>query len=277
MRKFYIEAGNGIRYDLQDKSKCFLNSPNGLGFKKNNSYIEVGDYFVIDNSKNSQKQISGELIFVGDWYKNYNEFIKFIKSYDNYRLVYKYDENDYYIDVDIVSIDKGDTGGNKYLKCDIQMNSKSLFYTSTEQTITIEQVEVLPQWDFTFDLTFQDTVLQSIDINNQGQTKSSFEFELKGVVIDPILKLYVNNEKVNELPFDINLSSGESLLFGNKDNDLYVLKKDSGGNITNAFSSLDLSNDNWFKLPIGESSISFDAQGTISEVKFTYYENYEAV
>lgn len=83
MRRFYIQAGNGLRYDLQNKNKCFLNFPKGLGFEKDNSYVNVGNYFVIDDSKNEQKKISGELIFSGDWYANYKEFITFIKSYND--------------------------------------------------------------------------------------------------------------------------------------------------------------------------------------------------
>ena len=162
MRKFYIQASNGLRYDLQDRNKCFLNSPKGLGFEKDNSYINVGNYFTVDDSKNGQKTISGSLIFKNDWYANYKEFITFIKSYSDYKLVYKYDDIDYYIDIDIVEVTKGDTEGNKYLECDIEMLSKSLWYKQTSITRTIEQSDELPQWDWRFDLMFNDETLFNI-------------------------------------------------------------------------------------------------------------------
>ncbi len=277
MRKFYIQASNGLRYDLQDRNKCFLNSPKGLGFEKDNSYVNVGNYFTVDDSKNGQKSISGSLIFKNDWYANYKEFITFIKSYSDYKLVYKYDDIDYYIDIDIVEVTKGDTEGNKYLECDIEMLSKSLWYKQTSITRTIEQSDELPQWDWRFDLMFNDETLDKIDINNQGQVETPFEFELFGVVEGLTLDVYQNGEKINTLTFNVDLDDGESLLYGNKDNNLYIYKK-SNGVLINAFDSVDLANDNWAKLPIGETSLQFNADvGTISSVTITYFEEYEAV
>lgn len=277
MRKFYIQADNGLRFDLQNKSKCFLNAPEGLGFVKDNSYINVGNYFTIDDSKNEQKSIGGSLIFKGDWYNNYKEFITFIKSYNDYKLVYKYDDNDYYIDIDIIEVEKGDTGGNKYLECNIEMKSKSLWYKQNSITRTIEQAEELPQWDWRFDLTFNDETLDRIDINNQGQVETPFEFELFGVVEGLSLDVYKNGEVINTITFDVELEDGESLLYGNKDNNLYVYKK-SDGVLTNVVDCLDLDNNNWEKLPIGETALKFNADiGTISSVTITYFEEYEAV
>lgn len=277
MRKFYIQAGNGLRYDLQDRNKCFLNSPKGLGFSKNNSYVNVGNYFTVDDSKNNQKSINGSLIFKGDWYANYKEFIEFIKNYSDYKLVYKYDENDYYIDIDIIGVEKGDTDKHTFLECGIEMKSKSLWYKQTSITRTIEQSEELPQWDWRFDLTFSDETFDKIGIDNQGQVETPFEFELFGVVEGITLDIYQNGEIINTITFDIDLSDGDSLLYGNKDNNLYVYIK-SNETLTNAFDCLDLSNDNWTKLPVGETSLKFHTDmGTISSVTITYFEEYEAV
>lgn len=157
------------------------------------------------------------------------------------------------------------------------MKSKSLWYKQTSITKTIEQTATLPQWDWAFDLMFNDTTLDKIDISNQGQVETPFEFELNGIVEGITLEVYKDNKKINEIPFDITLASGESLLYGNRDNDLYVYKK-SGSVLTNVFDNLDLSKDNWAKLPIGETKLQFKADvGNITSVKITYFEEYEAV
>lgn len=277
MRKFFIQAGNGLRYNLQNRNKCFLNEPSGLGFAKDNTYISVGNYFIVDDSKNEQKTISGILLFNNDWYANYKEFITFIKSYSDYKLVYKYDDNDYYIDIDIISVEKGDTAGNKYLECNIEMQSKSLWYRVNSITRTIEQIAELPQWDWNFDLRFNDVTLDKIDINNTGQCETSFEFELNGVIDGITLQIFKDGIVINEITFDIELTSSDSLIYSNKDNDIYLYKK-TGNTLTNVFDCLDLEKNNFAKLPIGESSIKFTSElGNIASVTLTYFEEFEAV
>lgn len=279
MRKFYIETKEGLRYDLQNKNKCFFNNPSGLGFAKTNTYVDIGDYFAIDNSKYSQKMITGELIFINDYYKNYNEFIKFIKSSSDYKLVYNYDDTDYYIDIDIISVEKSDTKKKKYLNCNIIMASKSLWYKATQKIISITEKEGnSSNWDVEFDFSFYDNLFDNITINNQGQIETPFEIEIEGAITNPKLEVYQNNEKINELNIYISTENiNDKILYGNKDNNLYIYKEVNGIK-TNAMSSLLLENNNWFKLPIGTSIIKISSEiGTITSVKVTYYEEYEAV
>lgn len=277
MRKFYIEANNGLRYNLQNE-KCFLNSPTGLGFSKNTTYATVGNYFIIDNIQNAQKNITGQLVFMGDYYTNFKEFVDFSKAYKEYKLVYDANGTEYYIDIDIVSLSKSDSQRKGCLICDLSFLSKSLFYKKTENKYHLTPSNIGSRWDVDFNFMFTDEIPGQVLVDNSGHVPSSFEFEILGPVENPSLEVYEEGILVNDILFTVTIENGESLIFGNKDNNLYVyIKNLSTGDLTNAFETLDINNENFFKLRVGSSLLSFSGESPIPELSLTTYEEYEAV
>ena len=276
MRKFYIENDKGQRYDLQDVNKVILKNPSGLGATYNLTYSEVGAYFVKNSGKKAQQQIVGELLFVGDAYSNYREFGNFMKANSEYKLVYDIDGNEFLIDIDLQTINKGEKNNlNGTLDCLVLFNSKSLYYKRVDQTYQLEASLEGSRWDMVWDFQFTDQTPATLDIVNDGQVPASFDFIIYGSTLNPTVYVYQDGVIINSIDFTIDLQAGEKLLFSNKDDNLLVLLDDGAGNVTNAFYTLDIENDNFFKLPVGSTRLEFNTN--VPQLDFTLYKQYEVI
>lgn len=85
-RKFKIKNSQGDYYYLTEKNyKHFLNSPAGLGFRKNLTSTRVGNRVKISKSEYEFPSVSGEMIFYSERnekkYDEYAEFINFTSYY----------------------------------------------------------------------------------------------------------------------------------------------------------------------------------------------------
>ena len=278
MRKFYLEADNGLRYDFQNPKKCILESPTGLGFSKTNTYEKVGETFLKNSSDSNQKNITGILHFTGDYYKNFQEFANFIKTYADYKLIYEINNTEYFIDVDIQELTKSDSQRANMLSCNISFLTKTLFYKKIKNNYFLSTPEDCSKWNVKFDFFMIDDIPAIIDVKNKGHTDSSFDFELIGPLVNPTLKFIKDNKVINSIEFKVNLGSEEKLLYSNRDNNLYVIKINSNGIEEKALDCLDLKNDNFMKIPKGMTKLSFTAENTsVSKLTLNVYEEYEIV
>lgn len=87
-----------------------LNSPEGLGYGYDIQYSQIGNNFIQNIRKLIQGQISGELIFKK--YDNYKKFVDFVEATKYLRFVYRVPfeggYTEYFKDIDISNIDKGE-------------------------------------------------------------------------------------------------------------------------------------------------------------------------
>ncbi len=256
MRKFYIEAENGLRVDLQS-NKYFLHLPNGLGVKYDTAFSKVGEYYIKNSQELSQKVISGDLIFRNEYYKNYKSFIDFMSKYKKYSLVYAIENQEYYIDIVLNSIGKGDTQGKDYLSCPIEFSALSSFYKKITKTYALRSEANQNRWDISWSkgLLWQDATSGVLTVTNNGQSDSAWVIRINGACINPIITIATSDNRILEIPFNIELAGDEYIELSTIDNDLYCIKGTPTGTV-NAFDILDFSNDNFIKLPIGENEIT---------------------
>jgi len=276
VRQLFIEANNGLRFDLMDK-KHFLNLPSGLGFAQKSSYSKIGEYFIANNQELSQKSVQGEMIFTGNWYRNYLEFATFIKQYSSYKLVYGVNNQEYLIDIDFQMVSKGDTRGAPFLNCPVMLLAKSLFYRSITREYEIQEEANENRWDLNWSsgIRWQDSVAGVLSIRNQGQVPSAWAIEIEGAVNNPRITIWneFGTEKV--INFNIEIGINEKLRFSTVDYDLHCQKVTSTGEIVNILDALDYQNDNFVKLDIGANTIT--VEDSIPKAKFTLFESYVAI
>ena len=280
VREFYMENETGQRFSMMDIEKgCFLSSPNVLGYSYDIEYEQIGDNFIQNIRKLTQGQISGELIFKK--YDNYKLFVDFIEGAVSLKIVYKVPFNEGYIeyfkDIDISTVEKGEIGTDGVLRVPVTFNCKSLWYEAKEVVYTIDSISNEVRWDFTWDSIFTAYDNRNIIFKNKGHAEAPFKLELNGEVISPIITILEDDIEVNKLSLDgLVVLDGETFVYNTKETEQEITKVSKTGR-TNLFSFLNPNFINFFKLRKGASTIRLEADGEITSGKITIYVQYKAV
>ena len=117
MRKFFLENEYGVRLNLNSPEVGFLTSPSGLGYSMSANYVNIGNSYLNSYMNTNQAEIKGTLVFGGrSPYENYEKYVDFVNSAQKLRIVYVPLTGEYFRDVDMVSIDKGEMGKKKKTK-----------------------------------------------------------------------------------------------------------------------------------------------------------------
>lgn len=283
VRQFYIENSLGKKYELTNRNfKTFLDSPQGLGYVKNLTTLRLGNQELTTNEQLSMPSVSGTLMFydkLGNAYQDYIDFIQFAR-YTPLKLYYQPPNllSPYYIDCEIVQLDKGEYQREGYLSCAVVFYGTSLWKNSQSYVYEISKVngEGGKYYDLVRPYYYAGNSLNSIVINNNGDVPVGFTFEINGSVTNPRLTAVQNDVTYGLLKlngtFDYcKIDSNDTM------QSIYLENEDSV--IANPLSYQDLSiadgvaNITFFKLKAGQSDISFSCDkisafdGTI---KFTW-------
>lgn len=276
MRKFYLINEKNIRYNLQDiRNSAFLTDTSGLGYDNGLHYVKVGNTFKLEAREQKQDVISAIINFQG--YDKYQEFINYIESSENLRLIYKPIDAEYYRDVDFDSISKTEKSG-LWLRCSIRFNCKGLYYTEDNKRFTLETIQGESRWPLPLPFTFNDYSSISIEYNNLGHTDSEMLAEIYGYISRPAIELYVDGKLKYKVLFDVVVEIGQRLLYSAKDGDNYVMLEDTDGTQTNIVKCLKLENDNFFKIPKGQSILKVTSDtGVLNKAVFRILTAYKGV
>lgn len=148
MRKFYLENEYGVRLNLNSPDVGFLTSPSGLGYSMKANYVNIGNSYLNSYMNTNQAEIKGTLVFGGrNPYESYEKYVDFVNSAQKLRIVYVPFTGEYFRDVDMVSIDKGEMGKG-VLSCAVSFKCRSLFYINKEDRFVIERSEGELRFDF---------------------------------------------------------------------------------------------------------------------------------
>lgn len=281
IRNFYFENEIGQRIDCQKiNGNLFFYNVTGLGYEEEIEYVQIGNNFVPNKSKIKQNQICGDLEFYNMTYDEYCNFVDFILTAKELKLVYIPKRNrrtEYFRDIDLFKIDKAEEDEYNILSCPIAMNAKSLWYEQKEIVYDIKTQENEVRWNFRFNSKFVNYNNRNIIFENKGHAEAPIKLEMMGYLINPSILISVNGKELYGLHLNLTLLEGEKLLYFTKDTDLYIYKQDAEGNLTNLFEDLDLNRVNFFKLPKGLCEISLTAENNVQNAKLTIYVEYKAV
>lgn len=277
MRKFYVENEKNERFSLWG-NRVYMVEPEGLGVKHTASYIRIGNTFLRNNRHIEQSEIGGTIEFMDPGAnKRFVDFYNFCSSASELYLVYDPGDGTEYIrDIDISEVGKTErTGGT--LPISINFACKSLYYLRNNNRFTFEPAENEKVYDYSYDFVYGDYSSYSTSILNNGHVEAPFECTIHGYCINPMFQIIKEKEVLFEVSFPVIVNEGEYIRYSSRDGMLEATLH-SGSTETNLMPLLDIRKDNFFKIPVGSSTLTFKSDNESKNfIDVTIYKMYEVV
>lgn len=280
-RKFYIRNEYGQIWDLNSSRSGFFTSPAGLGFNKEANYISIGSRFISGEVRDSQMHVTGTIKFGRDGdktpYEVQREFIQFTELASKLELVYETPAGTYYREVDFVSLGKTEKAAG-LLPCDVDFACKTLFYDNQIDRFIVTRADGELRYSFRYPARFNDYANRKVLVTNNGHIEAAFTAEIFGYTEHPRIVALRNKEEIARVEFDTILENGEKILFSTVDGNIYCYRQDEDGNLTNFTYSLDINNENFFKLPLGDTQLVIESDTAVTNrTIFEIYRYYRTV
>ena len=277
MRKFYLENENNERFSLWG-NRVYMVDPSGLGIKHETSYIRIGNSFLRNKKHISQSKIGGKIEFIDPGAnKKFNEFYDFCSAASALYLVYDPGDGTEYIrDIDITDVEKTErTGGT--LPITVNFACKSLFYLRNNNRFTFEVAANEKAYDYTYDFVYGDYGSYTAQFLNNGHVEAPLECTIHGYCVNPMIQITRDKKVLYEVLFPVIVNEGEYIKYSSRDGMLEATLH-SGSTVTNLMPLLDIQKDNFFKIPLGSSMISFKMDNESKNfIDVTIYKMYEVV
>ena len=103
---------------------------------------------------------------------------------------------------------------------------------------------------------------------------------MEGQLVNPEIQLYVEGQLVQSVPFNITIETGQKLLYGTRENDFYIKRKNTNGTYTDLFNLdvINFANDNVIRLPQNKScELRLTADNDVLHAQVTILAFYKAV
>lgn len=277
MRKFYVENERKERFSLWG-NRVYMVDPSGLGVKHEAAYIRIGNSFLRNKMNISQGEIGGKIEFLDpDANKKFNDFFNFCAAASALYLVYDSGDGVEYVrDIDISEVGKTErTGGT--LPISVSFACKSLYYLKNNNRFVFEKTENEKRYDFQYDYAYSDYGTYEAIIHNNGHVEAPFDCVIYGYVANPSIHIIKDGETIYEVVFPVAVEEGEYIRYSSRDGQLEATLV-HGASETNLMPLLDITKDNFFKIPAGTSTIVFSSSTESTNViTATVYKMFEVV
>lgn len=282
IRKFSLLNEYNQEFALNDVRTGFLDSPAGLGWEANYSYTQFGTAFISNEITDKQAQISGTLVFAtAAPYTAKQQFIRFVRDAKKLAIKWTTTAGTYLKDVDLVRFGLSEIGDGGILECDVLFMAKSLWYSPTVLTLvvgasTVGETETI--WPIEFPAVWRALSSGTVVANNDGSNPAAIQIVFYGPIANPVVKLYQDGVELAKLVITKTITAGEYIYYSSRDTDLYCYSVSTLGVVTNLMPSLSILNENFFKLPVGESTLAFSADSAITAtIQTKVFREYKAV
>lgn len=277
MRKFYVENEIHERFSLWG-NRVYMVDPSGLGIKHDVSYIRIGNSFLRNKMNVAQSKIGGKIEFIDPGAnEKFRDFYKFCAAASKLYLVYDPGDGTEYIrDIDIAEAGKTERTGAT-LPISVDFNCKSLYYLRNNNRFTFEPVANEKRYDYAYDYVYGDYGTYRASIYNDGHVDAPFECRIYGYCANPIIRILKDDEVLKEVYFPVAVEDGEYIRYSSRDGMLEATLV-SGSRETNLMNLLDITKDNFFKFPVGNSDIVINSSSeSTNAITVTIYKMYEVV
>lgn len=269
IRKFYLVNSIGQTQTLTDKgTRVFMNEPNGLGYSNSLNTVTRPDFLTLVSTEQAFGTISGEVIFYdtdnADRYQKYNDFVTFL-TYAPLKFYYELPlstPETYYCDVELLSIEKSESGTDNFMRCQISLQMLSR-WKGAKVTLTGSG--------------------STYTITNDGHIPVGFEITIEGSMENPYFTLEQDGEVYGEAKFD-DATAFDSVYVNSADGQQNVVLMQGGSVIANPLSYQDLSISNgsiyvtFVKLARGESTLTIGMDsGSVTSVSIAFEPIYRSV
>ena len=277
MRKFYVENERNERFSLWG-DRVYMVEPAGLGVAHEAAYIRIGNSFLRNKIHVAQSKITGKIEFMNPGANNrFNEFYNFCAAASSLYLIYDPGDGVEYVrDIDIANVDKTERSGGT-LPISIGFNCKSLYYLKDNNRFVFEKAENEKRYDYQYDCTYRDYGTYEALIDNTGHVEAPFDCAIYGYVANPSIRVIKDSETIYEVVFPVVVEAGEYIRYSSRDGHLEATLV-SGSEEINIMHTLDIEKDNFFKIPVGKSTIVFSSTAESTNViTATVYKMFEVV
>lgn len=277
VRKFWFVNANNVQYNLTDvEIKTFLSNPIGLGFQKELTIDRLGNQAKISSNVAVMPQPSGELLFYKDAnagvYGDYYAFIQFAKL-KPLRFYYQTPNSfeAFYIDCEILSLDKSEISNDGILRCPITIQGLSFWKNANEHILKVEEVvEGGKIYPFVYPYTYEGNSFAHIDLQNNGTLDCGFTFEINDEITNPVLSLFQNDIKYGEIRID---GTYDKIVVDTRDSQQYIYLEHNGSAIANPTSKFILTGNGEYATPFpklkeGQNVLTFSFGGIFTKAVY---------
>lgn len=255
-RQFRLINSVGEEYDLCDLAHAFY-APDGLGFSRNISTMQVGDAFAPVENKLAQQVIKGEMRFKS--YALYSEFKEFISS-GNLTLAYqpKGIQTWYYRNVEVQRLDKSEIDRTAHrLICPIDFLCFSQWYEKANAKKTIDLTGENTVFPLVFPWVFSDAEKNELLLVNKRISPAPCKIIISGPCVNPAWVLKKDGKTIASGAMTISIAAGEKLIVDANIESMRIVKITSAGSEVNAYQYSDFSTGRFIFAPTGESRLKF--------------------
>lgn len=253
MRRFVLFNANGEKYDLNDLN-FYFHSPEGLGFKKETKFFQVGDRYIPYNNRISQPKPAGIIRFKNpNAYSKYYEFARFISKTP---LVLKYSpENvDYNIDCIVTALDKSEIEG-KGLSCKIELSALSPYYRTF--LMTSDNTSEGKRYAYSFPYRYASIGAGSVALDVDTNMDSPTKIYIYGPAKNPVWTYYLDNVVRGRGLCNIDLRAGRVLAIDTTQVPYSITEQDTLGNIIyDRYGDADLETERFIFMKKGRNRIT---------------------
>jgi hypothetical protein len=277
MRKFYIEDEKNARFSLWG-NRVYMVDPDGLGITHEVSYIRIGNSFLRNKMNVKQSEIGGKIEFIDPGAnERFNKFYDFCAAASELHLVYDPGNGTEYIrDIDIIEIGKTERTGAT-LPISVSFACKTLYYLRNNNRFVVDSNESEKRYDYRYDFQYGGFGTYERDIDNNGHVPAPFECNIYGYCVNPEIRIVRDNKTLYEVEFPTTVENGEYIRYSSRDGKLEATLV-SGTNEINLMNRLDITKDNFFKIPVGSSRIVFSSSNaSANTITATIYKMFEVV
>lgn len=268
-RQFWLVNTLGDRYDFTKDCSVFLESPQGLGFRKVYTSMTVGNSELVTSQQFSLTDIQGNLLFMdsknGTKYQKYQDFIQFAKYKPlEFHYLTPNDLTSYHCDVIFVQANKSEVSTNGILNVPVIFHRLTEWLTDKDEAFVMDNnpLDEGKYHDLIYDYHYAGTNLSNTPITNKGTDDVGFilEIDAPNGVQNPQFTLSQGGEtygicKINGTYTYVRVDSVE------RTESMYL--EDNGSAVTNPEQYQDFTVTNgqsyltWLKLRVGTSTFSF--------------------
>lgn len=280
MRTLTLINEYGASYALQNLPTGFIRETEGFGYEIDAKYIRIGDSFVNTFFETKQPKITGVIEFGGQSpYEAFSDFAKFIRTSHELTLCYATPAGTFYREVDVTKLEKAEKTGAT-LPVEITMACRSLWFSGTETRFKVEtSVSDAMQYEYVYPYRYVNFTAGQITVNNDGSVPAPITVAFEGPITNPALTLYAQDGTtvISHVKITGEAHLGGAIEYSSIDGDL-ICRLNENGVQTNLSGSLDITNENFFKIPVGTYILKISAASAITAgVTVTLMKLYKAV
>lgn len=279
IRQFTLINEYGQAYPLNNVRTGFLMNPSGLGYAISRNYTQFGSEWIRSDDQVDQTAISGTIFFGSESpYERAHEFSEFVLTSQELTLAYATPAGTYYKDVDINRYSKSEIGSSGFLECKVELVPKTLWYLPNNQVIKLESIAGTGlRFTFTLPNIWKSYTNGTVTVINNGHVPAPFKASIAGPISNPSIVLMQNGSEISRLDVVEDIAPGKTLEYSSKDGGIYLYIDNGDNTKTDLATSLDITNDNIFKIPIGTYQLKLEADSQITSATFVIYKQFITV